>query len=68
MSDVPGDLNMRNVLAWINKQQAETQKFTAEALKLTRGRQPAPAALVISGMTAGAALFATGAAFVKVFR
>ncbi len=67
MSDVPADLNIRDVLARIDKQQVETQKFTAEALKLTRDRQLAPAALVISGMTAGAALFAAGAAFVKIF-
>lgn len=67
MSDIPADLNMRDVLARIDKQQAETQKYSAEALKLRREYQLAPVALLISGMTAGAALFAAGAAFVKVF-
>jgi hypothetical protein len=67
MSDFPADLNMRDVLARIDKQQAETQKYTAEALKLRREYQLAPIAPLISGMTAGAALFAAGAAFVKVF-
>jgi hypothetical protein len=38
MSDIPADINLRDILARIDLQQAETRKFTAEALKLTRGR------------------------------
>lgn len=34
MSDAPLDLNMRDVLARIDRQQAETQKFVAEQRKL----------------------------------
>jgi hypothetical protein len=71
MSDAPIDYNdpavMRAVLVKIDRDRAETQKLFAEAGKLNRDRQLAPAALVISGLTAGAALFAAGAAFVKVF-
>lgn len=45
---------------------AEEKKHTAEALKLDRGRMPAPWRIALSGMAAGAAFFGAGAAFVKI--
>jgi hypothetical protein len=45
---------------------AEQKKHTAEALKLDRGRMPAPWRIALSGMAAGAAFFGAGAAFVKI--
>jgi hypothetical protein len=71
MSGVTDDLNMRDVLARIDRQQAETQKFVAEqrkliaeADKLTRDRWLAPLVAVASviaavgGIVAGAAAVA----------
>jgi hypothetical protein len=71
MSDASLDLNMRDVLARIDRQQAETQKFVAEqrkliaeADKLTRDRWLAPVVAVASvvaavgGVVAGAAAIA----------
>lgn len=45
---------------------AEQRKLTAEAMKLERDRMLAPWQVALSGMTAGAALFGAGAAFIKI--
>ncbi len=34
MSEIPDDINIRDILARIDRQQAETQKFVAEQHKL----------------------------------
>jgi len=49
------------------KLEAEQLKFNAEASKMLRDRALAPAAMIISALTAGAALFGAGAAFMKLF-
>lgn len=64
-TDVP--LDMREQLTRIDKMQAELSKTLAEQVKVKQGTRLAPVALAFSGLPAGAALFAAGAAFVKVF-
>lgn len=49
------------------KLQAEELKVRAEDMKLRRDRIMAPWQIVVTAMGAGAALFAAGAAFIKVF-
>ncbi len=56
---------IRRMLAESDKFAAEQRKLGAEADKLMRDRQLAPWQVAISGMTAGAALFAAGAAFMR---
>jgi hypothetical protein len=56
---------IRRMLAESDKFAAEQRKLGAEADKLTRDRQLAPWQVAFSGMTAGAALFAAGAAFMR---
>lgn len=60
MSDIPADLNIREVIAHIDQMQADAARKRQEI-------RYAPAMLLASGMTAGAAVFAAGAAFMKVF-
>lgn len=48
------------------KLMAEQIKMTAKAAKLGRDRALAPWQVALSGMAAGAALFGTGAAFIKI--
>jgi len=50
----------------VRKFVAEQHKLTAEARKLTRDAALAPWQLVVTAMTAGAALFGAGAAFTKL--
>lgn len=64
-TDVP--LDMREQLTRIDKMQAELSKTLAEQVKVKQDTRLAPVALAFSGLAAGAALFAAGAAFVKVF-
>lgn len=73
-------LNLSDVIARIERAQAETRKFvaeqnklnaeqsklSAEASKLTRDRNLAPLQIVVGAMAAGAALFGAGAEFWKV--
>jgi hypothetical protein len=80
MSDIPADLNMRDVLARIDRQLAESaklreesnkfvaeqHKLNAEAEKLQRDRAFLPLTVVATLVGAGAALFAAGAGFVKL--
>jgi len=77
MSDIPAgirdDLDMRDVLARIDRQQAETRKFVAEQgklqaedLKLQRDRKFLPLTAIATLLGAGAAIFAAGAGFVKL--
>jgi hypothetical protein len=68
MSDTSTDLNLRDVLARIDRQQAESQKFIAEqrklmaeAAKLERDRAILPWTVAATLLGAGAALFAAGA-------
>ena len=49
-----------------SKMAAEQTKLSAEAAKLGRDRSMAPWQVALSGMTAGAALFGAGAAFIKL--
>jgi hypothetical protein len=73
MSDMQDDLNARDTLARIDRQLAETRKFVAEQgklqsedLKLQRDRRYLPWTVAATLLGAGAALFAAGAAFIKL--
>jgi hypothetical protein len=57
---MPDTINMREKLARIDRMLADHDRTRQET------RFP-PWALALSGMTAGAALFASGAAFMKLF-
>lgn len=54
-------------VARIERMQEETRKFAAEQRKISRDIVLAPWQIVITAMTAGAALFGAGAAFMKIF-
>jgi hypothetical protein len=67
------DLELQDTVARIKRAQAETDKFVdeghklrAEAGKLERDRQLLPWQVAVTLLGAGAALFAAGAAFVKL--
>jgi hypothetical protein len=65
----PADENLitiRRMLAESDKFVAEQRKLSAEASKMDRERHLAPWQLVVTSMGAGAALFAAGAAFLKL--
>lgn len=53
-------LKLRQIIADIDQKRADTERKRQEV-------RLAPWALALSGMTAGAALFAAGAAFMKIF-
>ena len=55
------------LMAEEQKLYSEERKLLAEDRKLQRDRGLAPWQIVVTAMGAGAALFAAGAAFVKVF-
>jgi hypothetical protein len=62
MSDDTPDLDalkIRQIIADIDQKRADTERKRQEI-------SLAPLALLVSGMTAGAALFAAGAAFMKI--
>jgi aspartate/methionine/tyrosine aminotransferase len=72
MSDTAETLNLQEVIARIDRAQAETEKFVAEqrkliaeSLKLDRDRVIMPWQ-VVTTLGAGAALFAAGAGFIKI--
>jgi len=79
LSDAATELNIKDILARIDRQQEETRKFvseqhklmaeankfTAESAKLTRDRDLAPWQLLLAALGAGAAVFAAGGAFLK---
>lgn len=54
-------------VARIERMQEETRKFAAEQRKIFRDIALAPWQIVITAMTAGAALFGAGAVFMKLF-
>jgi hypothetical protein len=56
----------RKLMAEAEKLSAEQQKLYSEAFKLDRDWRLAPW-VIVSAMTAGAALFAAGAAFMRLF-
>jgi hypothetical protein len=58
-------MDIQEQVARIEKTQEETRKFAAETRKITRDWALAPWQVAIGGMTAGAALFGAGAAFMK---
>lgn len=60
MSQSIDELNLRETIAHIDQLQADAARKRQE-IRL------APWTLVLSGMTTGAALFASGAAFMKLF-
>ncbi len=67
------DLELQDTVARIKRAQAATDKFVdeghklrAEAGKLERDRQLLPWQVAVTLLGAGAALFAAGAAFVKL--
>ncbi|WP_316219052.1 hypothetical protein [Bradyrhizobium sp. SZCCHNR2026] len=66
-------MDQQEQIARIERAQEETRKFaaeqhklSAETRKITRDTNLAPWQLVLSAMTAGAALFGAGAAFTKL--
>jgi hypothetical protein len=78
MSDTPADgrerLNVDELISRIERQQAETRKFVvehgkliADDLKLQRDRSLLPVTTIATLPGAGAACFAAGAGFVKIF-
>ena len=60
------EATLRRLLAESDKFVAEQRKLMAEADKVARERQLAPWQLVVTSMGAGAALFAAGAAFIRL--
>ncbi len=69
MATIPSEdppLNMREQLARIDKMQAEIQKMIAEAAKVRTENKLAVWTVAFTGLGAGAALFAAGAAFAKL--
>ena len=69
MASAPDDLplDIRDVLARIDKAPAETGKLNAETRKFTSDVTLAKPQLFFQGMLAAAALIAAGAALVKIF-
>jgi len=65
MTDVM-TMDQQEQIARIERAQEETRKFAAETRKITRDTALAPWQIVITAMTAGAALFGAGAAFTKL--
>lgn len=59
-------MDQQEQVARIERMQEETRKFAAEQRKIMREVVLAPWQLVITAMTAGAALFGAGAAFMKI--
>jgi len=73
MSEASNPLNLQELVARIERSQAETEKFAAEQRKLIaesqkfdRERGLMPWQIVVTALGAGAALFAAGAAFFKL--
>ena len=73
MSDTADGINLRELVARIDRAQAETEKFVAEqrkliaeGAKLERDRAFLPWTVVATLLGAGAALFAAGAGFIKL--
>ncbi|MBB4398769.1 hypothetical protein [Bradyrhizobium sp. ERR14] len=67
-------MDQQEQVARIERMQEETRKFVAEQHKLmaergklSRDMVLAPWQIAVGGMTAGAALFGAGAAFMKLF-
>lgn len=60
------DYDVQEQLARIRKMIAESDKIADERRKLSVDTRIAPWQVVIGAMTAGAALFAAGAAFIKL--
>jgi hypothetical protein len=60
MSDISADLNIRETIAHIDQMQADAARKRQE-IRL------APWQLALGGAASGAALFAAGAAFMKLF-
>jgi hypothetical protein len=58
-------IDVQEQTARIERMQEETRKFAAEHRKIDRDWALAPWQVAIGGMTAGAALFGAGAAFMK---
>jgi hypothetical protein len=66
-------MDAQEQIARIERMNAETRKFVEKAMKLSaeqaklgRDRALAPWQIVLSGMTAGAACFGAGVAFIKL--
>ena len=73
MTDTTGNIDAQDQLSRIERMNAETRKFVEEALKLQaearklgRDASIAPFTVILGTLTAGAALFGAGAAFVKL--
>lgn len=66
MSDTTSNMDQVEQVARIERMQEETRKFFAETRKIDKDRSLAPWQIVITAMTAGAALFGAGAAFIKI--
>ena len=60
-------MDQQEQIARIERAQEETRKFAAETRKINREWALAPWQIIITAMTAGAALFGAGAAFTKLF-
>ncbi len=67
MTEATTTMDQQEQVARIERMQEETRKFAAEQRKLSREATLAPWQVAIGGMTAGAALFGAGAAFMKLF-
>ncbi len=67
MTDATITMDQQEQITRIEKMQAETRKYAAEAGKLQTDALLAPWAIILSAMTAGAAMFGAGAAFMKLF-
>lgn len=61
-------MNRQEQIARIERNQAEVREFVAEQHRLMRDESRVGWPFAIGGMTAGAALFGAGAAFMKLFR
>ena len=69
MTDTPidtGQLDIREKLAHIDQMLADIDRSRAQTTRTWQETRFAPWLAIISGMTAGAALFAAGVAFVKL--
>jgi hypothetical protein len=66
MSDITSNMDQVEQVARIERMQEETRKFFAETRKIDKDRSLAAWQIVITAMTAGAALFGAGAAFIKI--
>lgn len=67
MTDVVTSMDLQEQVARIERMQEETRKFAAETRKANRDYSLSGWQLVITGMTAGAALIGATAAFIKLF-